>query len=126
MIDGPGPPGTDTVAVRVPSASAALMISGSGAASGILDTHKILFLPSCSDGECSASRGAHKIATILPASPVTCGMARFAGWNPDRAQMGSGLTGGCPAHPFDVTAPARAVPAWAALAWAVLARAAGG
>jgi hypothetical protein len=43
---------------------------------------------------------------MLPASPITCGMARFAGWNPDRAQTGSGLTGGCPAHPFEVTTPA--------------------
>ena len=82
------------------------MTSGSGATNGILDTQRILLFLPCSDGECSASRGAHKIATMLPASPITCGMARFAGWNPDRAQTGSGLTGGCPAHPFEVTTPA--------------------
>jgi len=106
MVDGPGPPGTDTVAVRVLPASVALMISGSGAASGTLDTHKILLLLSCSGGECSASRGAHKIATMLPASPITCGMATSAGENPDRAQTGSALTGGCPAHPSEMTLPA--------------------
>jgi hypothetical protein len=72
----------------------ALMISGSGATNGILDTHKILLLLSCSGGECRASRAAHKIATMLPASPITCGMAISAGENPDRAQTGSGLTGG--------------------------------
>ena len=82
------------------------MTSGSGATSGTLDTQRILLFLSCSGGECSASRVAHKIATMLPASPVTCGMARSAGENPDRAQTGSGLTGGCPAHPFEVTAPA--------------------
>jgi hypothetical protein len=37
--------------------------------SGILDTQRILLLLSCSGGECSASRLAHKIATMLPASP---------------------------------------------------------
>ena len=51
------------------------MTSGSGATSGILDTQRILLRLSCSGGECSASRGAHKMATMLPASPVTCGMA---------------------------------------------------
>ncbi len=101
-----GLPGTDTVAVRVLPASVALMISGSGATSGTLDTHKILLLLSCSGGECSASRVAHRIATMLPDSPITCGMARSAGENPDRAQTASGLTGGCPAHPFEVTTPA--------------------
>jgi len=126
MIDGPGPPGTDTVAVRVLPASAALIISGSGATSGTRDTHKILLLLSCTGGKCSASRVAHKIATMLPAWPVTCGMAASAGENPDRAQTGSGLTGGCPAHPFEVTTPARAVLAWAAFAWAALAPAVGG
>ena len=55
MIDGPGPPGTDTVVVRVLFASVALMTSGSGATSGILDTQRILLLLSCSGGECSAS-----------------------------------------------------------------------
>ena len=59
MIDGPGPPGTDTVTVRVLPASVALMTSGSGAASGILDTHRILLFLSCSGGECSASWLAH-------------------------------------------------------------------
>jgi hypothetical protein len=49
------------------------------------------------------------------------------GVEPDRAQTGSGLTGGCPAHPFEVPARAGAVLpraglAWAVLAWAVLAR----
>ena len=106
MIDGPGPPGTDTVAVRVLPASVAVMISGFGATNGNLDTHKILLFRSGSGGECSASRGAHKIATMVPASPITCGMATSAGENPDRAQAGSGLTGGCPAHPSEVTAPA--------------------
>jgi hypothetical protein len=33
-------------------------------------------------------------------------MAISAGENPARAQTGSGLTGGCPAHPSEVTAPA--------------------
>jgi hypothetical protein len=37
--------------------------------------------------------------------------------NPDRAHTGSGLTGGCPAHPFEAAAPTPAV-----LACAVLAR----
>jgi hypothetical protein len=40
-----------------------------------------------------------------------------AGVKPDRAQTGSGLTGGCPAHPFEVPAPAGAVLPWAGLAW---------
>jgi hypothetical protein len=94
MIDGPAPPGTDTVTVRVLPASVTLIISGSGATSGTLDTHRILLLLSCSGGECSASRVAHKIAAMLPALPITCGMARSAGENPARAQRGSGLTGG--------------------------------
>src|ERR1700733_6996067 len=75
MVDGPGPPGTDAVAVRVLPASVALMTSGFGAANGIRDTHKILLPVFGSGGECSASRGAHKIATMLPAAPSTCGMA---------------------------------------------------
>jgi hypothetical protein len=45
MIDGPGPPGTETVAVRVLPASVALMTSGSGATGGILDTQRILLPP---------------------------------------------------------------------------------
>src|SRR5579863_246861 len=109
MIDGPGPPGTDTVAVRAPPASVAVMTSGpDGTTSGIRDTHKILLFRSCSGGACSASRGAHKIATMLPACPSTCGMAWSAGLNPDRAQTGSGPTAGCPAHPAPATAPATA------------------
>ena len=75
MIDGPGPPGTDTVAVRVRPASVALMTSGFGATNGILDTQRILLLMFCREGECSASRAAHRIATMLLASPSTCGMA---------------------------------------------------
>ena len=82
------------------------MISGSGVTSGALDTHRILLLLPGSGGECSASWVAHRIATMFPASPITCGMARSAGENPDRAQTGSGLTGGCPAHPFEATIPA--------------------
>jgi hypothetical protein len=62
------------VAVRVLSASAALMTSGFDAANGILDTQRILLPMSGSEGERSASRVAHKIAAMLPASPVTCGM----------------------------------------------------
>jgi hypothetical protein len=114
MIDGPGPPGTDTVAVRVLPASVALITSGSGATSGILDTQRILLFLSRSGGERSASRAAHKIATMLPASPITYGIARFAGWNPDRAHTGSGLTGGCPAHPSEAATSAGAAPARAA------------
>jgi hypothetical protein len=45
MIDGPGPPGTDTVAVCVLPASLAVMTSGFGATSGILDTQRILRNP---------------------------------------------------------------------------------
>src|SRR5260370_5224006 len=116
MIDGPGPPGRAPGAVRVLPASVAVMISGSAATSGTLDTHKILLLRSGSGGECSASRGAHKIATMVPASPITCGMATSAGENPDRAHTGSGLTGGCPAHPSQVTTPAPGALAPAALA----------
>ena len=106
MVDGPGPPGTDTVAVRVLPASVALMTSGSDVTTGTRDTHKILLFRSGSGGACSASRGAHKIATMLPASPSTCGMARSAGVNPARAQAGSGLTGGSPEHPAPARAPA--------------------
>jgi hypothetical protein len=40
------------------------------------------------------------MATMLPAVPVTCGMGMSGGVNPDRAQAGSGLTGGCPAQPL--------------------------
>ena len=68
MIDGPGPPGTDTVAVRVLPASVAVMISGSGVASGILDTQRILLFVPCSGGECSALRLAHKIASAVAGS----------------------------------------------------------
>ena len=70
-----GHPYYDTVAVRVLPASVALMTSGFGATNGILDTHKILLPTSGSGGECSASRVAHMIATMLPAAPITCGMA---------------------------------------------------
>ena len=104
MIDGPGPPGTDKVAMRVLPASVAVMTSGFGAVSGIRDTQRILLLTSGNGGECSAFLGAHKIATMLPASPITCGMARSAGTKPARAQTGSGLTGGCPMHPFEAGA----------------------
>src|SRR5690349_18653035 len=110
MIDGPGPPGTDTVAVRALPASVALM-TRFGAADVIRDTQRILLVLSCSGGACSASRGAHRIATMLPAAPITWGMARSGGVNPDRAQAGSGLTGGCPMHPFEAAGTA-------ALAWA--------
>src|SRR5580692_3532835 len=75
MVDGPGPPATDTVAVRVLPASVALMTSGSGATNAILDTHRILLPTSGRGGECRASRAAHMIATMLSASPITCGMA---------------------------------------------------
>jgi hypothetical protein len=75
IIDGPGPPGTYAVVSRVLPASVALMISGSAVVSGTLDTHKILLFLLCSGGECRASREAHRIATMLPAWPITCGMA---------------------------------------------------
>jgi len=48
-------------------------------------------------------------------------MATSAGENPDRAQTGSALTGGCPAHPSEMT-----LPAWGALARIALAPDAGG
>ena len=60
MIDGPGPPGTDAVAVRVLPASAALMTSGSGATSGILDTQRILLLLSWSGDRDSSSLWNHQ------------------------------------------------------------------
>jgi hypothetical protein len=37
---------------------------------------------------------------MLPAALITCGMAMSGGVNPDRAQTGSGLTGGCLAQPL--------------------------
>jgi hypothetical protein len=77
QVDGPGPPGTDTVAVRVLPASLALMTSGSGATSGTLDTQRILLLLSGSGGECSASRGAHKIATTSPEAASSATMAQI-------------------------------------------------
>jgi hypothetical protein len=61
----------------------------------------------------------------LPASPITCGMAISAGENPDRAHTGNGLTGGCPAHPSEVTTSAWPVPAWNAFAGVALAPAGG-
>ena len=57
MVDGPGPPGTDTVAVRVLPASVAVMTIGFGAVSGILDTQRIVLFLSCSGGACNLPRG---------------------------------------------------------------------
>ena len=59
MVDGPGPPGTDTVAVRVLPASVAVMTIGFGAVSGILDTPRILLFLSYSGGACDLPRGGH-------------------------------------------------------------------
>src|SRR5579859_4652163 len=112
MIDGPGPSGRVTPYVRVAPASVALMTSGPDP---ILATQRILLFLSCNAGERSASRSAHKIATMFPASPSTCGIATSGGVNPLRAHTGSELTGGCPAHPFQLPAPACVVPARAAL-----------
>ena len=54
------------------------------------------------------------MATILPETPVTCGIAASGGVNPARAQVGSDDTGGCPTHPFEAALR---------LGWPALARA---
>src|SRR5262249_28658660 len=95
--EGPGPSGRSTVAVRVLPASVARMAIGPD--DETRDTHKILLALSGSGGACSALGVTHKMAAMLPAVPITCGMAMSDGVNPDRAQTGSGLTGGCPAQP---------------------------
>ena len=59
MIDGPGPPGTDTAAVRALPARVALMTSGPGPVSGSLDTQRILLVLFCSGGACNLPRGGH-------------------------------------------------------------------
>jgi hypothetical protein len=54
-----------------------------------------------SGGACRAFFGLQRMATILPAAPVTCGIATSGGVNPARAQVGSDDTSGCPTHPFE-------------------------
>src|SRR5262249_58499639 len=95
--EGPGPFGGSGVAVRVLPASVARMVIGPGETR---DTHRILLALSDSAGACSALGVAQRMATMLPAAPSTCGMAMSGGLNPDRAQIGSGLTGGCLAQPL--------------------------
>src|SRR5690348_13982903 len=62
-------------------------------------THRILLATAGSAGACSESVVAQRMATMLPAAPITCGVGVSGGVNPSRAQTGSGLTGGCPAQP---------------------------
>ena len=81
------------MAVRALPASVARMVIGPGEKNR--DTQRILLCGFGSGGACSASRVAQRMATMLPAVPITCGMAVSGGLNPDRAQTGSGLTGGC-------------------------------
>src|SRR5258708_32666346 len=95
--EGPGPSGRSTVAVRVLPASVARMVIGPDETR---DSHRILLALFGSAGACSALGVAQRMATMLPAAPTTCGMAMSGGVNPDRAQTGSGLTGGCPAQPL--------------------------
>src|SRR5215471_18684779 len=94
--EGPGPFGRFTVAVRVLPASVARMVIGPDETR---DTQRILLALSGSGGACSASGVAQRMATMLPAAPITCGTAMPGGVNPDRAQTGSGLTDGCPPQP---------------------------
>jgi hypothetical protein len=96
--EGPGPSGRSTVAVRVLPASVARMVIGPE--DETRDTHRILLALFGSGGACSASGVVQRMATMLPAAAITCGMAMSGGVNPDRAQTGSGLTGGCPAQPL--------------------------
>src|SRR5580692_6749145 len=102
--EGTGPFGRSTVAVRVLPASVARMVIGPDE---IRDTHRILLAMFGSAGACSALGVAQRMATMLPAAPITCGMAMSAGVNPDRAQTGSGLTGGCLAQPSALAGSAR-------------------
>lgn len=90
--EGPGPSGRYAVAVRVLPASAARIVIGPGETR---DIQRILLAVFGSAGACSALGVAQRIATILPAAPITCGMAMSGGVNPERAHAGSGLTGGC-------------------------------
>src|SRR5580692_10053402 len=100
--EGTGPFGRSTVAVRVLPASVARMVIGPDE---IRDTHRILLATFGSAGACSALGVAQRMATMLPAAPITCGMAMSGGVNPDRAQTGSGLTGGCLAQPPGAPGP---------------------
>src|SRR5690242_7023453 len=104
--EGPGPSGRFTVAVRVLPASVARMVIGPDET---LDTHRVLLARSASGGTCSASGVAQRMATMLPAVPITCGTAMSGGVKPSRAQAGSGLTDGglaqlAPAFPGEASA----------------------
>src|SRR5258708_18106067 len=94
--DGPGPSGRSTVAVRVLPASVARMVIGPDETR---DTHRILLALFGSAGACSASGVAQRMATMLPAAPMTCGNATSRGGHPYRAQTRTGLMRGVPAHP---------------------------
>jgi hypothetical protein len=78
--------------------SVARIVSGPGCTSS-LDTQRILFAWSASGGACKASRGAQRMATIVPCAPTTCGMAWSGGSKPERAQTGSGLMVGAAEQP---------------------------
>ena len=89
--EGPGPSGSVTTAVRVLPASVARMVIGPVETR---DTHRILLATFGRAGACRALGAPHKMATMSPAAPSTCGLAVPGGLNPARAQTGSGLTGG--------------------------------
>src|SRR5689334_21342116 len=88
--DGPGPSGSSTVAVRVLPVSVARMVIGPNETR---DTHRILLALFGSGGACSASGVAQRMATMLPAVPITCGMGMSGGvnWAPaQRVSAGRG------------------------------------
>lgn len=88
------------VAVRVLPVSVALMVIGPDETRG---THRILLAMFGRGGARGALGVVQRMATMLPSAPITCGMAMSGRVNPDRAQTGSGLTGGCPAQPLALT-----------------------
>ena len=93
MSDGPGPPGTVLVTVCPVLASVARIFSGLSGISGSFETQRILLPRSGSCGLRSASLTPQRIATMLPWAPITWGIGRPGGWNPARAQTGSGVNG---------------------------------
>src|SRR5258708_26553169 len=85
--------------LRLVPASVARIFSGLSGCPGSLDTQRILLARLGSGGACSGSLTAHRIATISPSVPRTCGCGAAGALNPARAQLGSGLTSRCPGQP---------------------------
>src|SRR5260221_10015370 len=85
--------------LRLVPASVARIFSGLSGCPGSLDTQRISLARLGSGGACSGSLTAHRIATISPSLPRTCGFGAAGHLNPAQAQLGSGLTSDCARQP---------------------------